>query len=62
MKHNPVGKRILLGKRFKPARFLNLGKCSSDNNRTPFIPRDQALPILEQGVLTRGDLCDNQIV
>jgi hypothetical protein len=34
---NPVGKKVLLGANFKPQRFLQLGLCSNDANKTAFI-------------------------
>lgn len=30
VKHNPNGKRVLLGSKFKPTRQLNLGRCSNE--------------------------------
>ena len=61
LKYNPPGKKILLGETFKPARFNSLGKCSSENFRTPFIPvgkRGLMIPLLEEGLMHRGELCN----
>ena len=33
IKHNPNGKKFLLGQRFKPAKFLNLARCSISKPR-----------------------------
>jgi len=57
VKHNPNGKKVLLGDKFKPARFLNLGRCSNDPFRPSHLPE-----ILEEGIFTSGNVRGTNIV
>ena len=67
VKTNPVGKKVLLGANFKPTRFLQLGQCSNDANRTAFIcnPRTKLQKensLLSEGLMTYGVTQSSSIV
>lgn len=51
VKSNPVGKRAMLGEKFKPTRFLQLGKCSSDSNRA-----FKGSLLITEGILTKAEI------
>jgi len=57
VKHNPNGKKVLLGEKFKPARFMNLGRCSNE----PFRP-SQLPDILQEGIFTCGNVKGTNVV
>lgn len=52
VKSNPVGKKAMLGVKFKPTRFLQLGKCSSDSNTTAF----KGSSLMTEGILTKAEI------
>ena len=59
LKHNPNAKKVLFGKNFKPARFLNLQRCSNESNaRTGTM----APPLLEEGIFSHGNGSGTNIV
>ena len=57
VKHNPNGKKVLLGEKFKPARFMNLGRCSNEPFRPSHLP-----DILQEGIFPCGNVKGTNIV
>lgn len=57
VKHNPNGKKVLLGDKFRPTRHLNLGRCSNEAVRSTNLPE-----ILQEGVFISGNVRGTNIV
>ena len=58
MKHNPNAKKVLLGDRFRPSKFLNLARCSNEVARGPHLKAD----IIDEGIFAAGGIAATNIV